>query len=372
MSSGEWEAIKREARGVLEKLASATSREIAERQRCGASSHRHPHRQQTPLLRSHVHSTAMTRPLLRSHVCGHDTSTACPRRRRSPSARTSSACGRRGRRRLRDTSTTRPRHVHGSPLQERWVYAADDALCYQHLNSEVEPIGAPEPVTSPAQPLHSHRPAPPPSLPPFPQAPPSGSRARPSEPAGPSRKLPGAFREPSRYSSVEFVGPFDETQFVIKCAGRVSDSRESSREAQPRSRLADSPPRDAASRLSPRLHLGCTSPLRPSPSSARRPSSARSGSRTSPPSPAAPPPPRSASSPKPWGTETRGGSGAAHQRGRARVVSSSRGGSEGLCETGLPHSTPRHSFPRRPPARGGGASVMSGDVLPFEVRRPLA
>jgi len=89
-NSGEWEAIKREARGVLEKLASAKTLSFRSYQLC--------------------------------------------------------------------------------VWQERWVYAADDALCYQHLNSEVEPIGA-------------------------------------------AKRIP--------YSSVEFVGPFDETQFVIKCAGRA-------------------------------------------------------------------------------------------------------------------------------------------------------
>ena len=53
--------------------------------------------------------------------------------------------------------------------QERFVYAADDALCYQQLNSD-------------------------------------------SVPSGRSKRIP--------YSSIQFVGPVDETQFVIRCARR--------------------------------------------------------------------------------------------------------------------------------------------------------
>ena len=50
--------------------------------------------------------------------------------------------------------------------QERYVYADYDAICYQHLNADMQPTG-------------------------------------------PMKRIP--------YSSIEFVGPFDETQFVIKC-----------------------------------------------------------------------------------------------------------------------------------------------------------
>jgi len=54
--------------------------------------------------------------------------------------------------------------------QERYVFADDDALCYQHLTTEMEPAGEP-------------------------------------------KRIP--------YSSIEFVGPFDDTQFVLKCADRA-------------------------------------------------------------------------------------------------------------------------------------------------------
>jgi len=54
--------------------------------------------------------------------------------------------------------------------QERYVFAEDDALCYQHLSTDMQP-------------------------------------------AGPCKRI--------LYSSIEFVGPFDETQFVIKCKGRA-------------------------------------------------------------------------------------------------------------------------------------------------------
>ena len=53
--------------------------------------------------------------------------------------------------------------------QERFVYAADDALCYQQLSSE-------------------------------------------RVPSGPSKRIP--------YASIQFVGPVDETQLVILCARR--------------------------------------------------------------------------------------------------------------------------------------------------------
>ena len=54
--------------------------------------------------------------------------------------------------------------------QERYVYASDDALCYQHLSSDMQPTGS-------------------------------------------VKQIP--------YSSIEFVGPFDEQQFVVKCKGRA-------------------------------------------------------------------------------------------------------------------------------------------------------
>jgi len=54
--------------------------------------------------------------------------------------------------------------------QERWVFADDDALCYQHLSSDMQPTGA-------------------------------------------STRIP--------FSDIEFVGPFDETQFVLKCSRRA-------------------------------------------------------------------------------------------------------------------------------------------------------
>mmetsp|Transcript_271 Transcript_271/g.603 ORF Transcript_271/g.603 Transcript_271/m.603 type:complete len:307 (+) Transcript_271:84-1004(+) len=54
--------------------------------------------------------------------------------------------------------------------QERYVYASDDALCYQHLAADMQPTGS-------------------------------------------TKMIP--------YSSIEFVGPFDEQQFVVKCKGRA-------------------------------------------------------------------------------------------------------------------------------------------------------
>lgn len=54
--------------------------------------------------------------------------------------------------------------------QERYVYASDEALCYQHLSADMQPTGA-------------------------------------------VKTIP--------YSSIEFVGPFDEQQFVVKCKGRA-------------------------------------------------------------------------------------------------------------------------------------------------------
>ena len=54
--------------------------------------------------------------------------------------------------------------------QERWVFAADDALCYQHLSADMQPTGK-------------------------------------------QKRIP--------YSTIEFVGPFDDTQFVVKCARRA-------------------------------------------------------------------------------------------------------------------------------------------------------
>jgi len=54
--------------------------------------------------------------------------------------------------------------------QERYVYASDDALCYQHLSADMQPTGS-------------------------------------------TKQIP--------YSSIEFVGPFDEQQFVVKCKGRA-------------------------------------------------------------------------------------------------------------------------------------------------------
>lgn len=53
--------------------------------------------------------------------------------------------------------------------QERWVFAEDDSLCYQHLNADRMPSGAPKRIY---------------------------------------------------YSSIQFVGPYDETQFVVLCARR--------------------------------------------------------------------------------------------------------------------------------------------------------
>lgn len=55
--------------------------------------------------------------------------------------------------------------------QERYVFADDDALCYQHLTPDMHPDSAS------------------------------------------CKKI--------FYSSIEFVGPFDETQFLIKCANRM-------------------------------------------------------------------------------------------------------------------------------------------------------
>lgn len=49
------------------------------------------------------------------------------------------------------------------------MYAEDDALCYQHVSTEMQPTGD-------------------------------------------AKRIP--------YSSIEFVGPFDDTQFVVKCADR--------------------------------------------------------------------------------------------------------------------------------------------------------
>mmetsp|Transcript_51248 Transcript_51248/g.111400 ORF Transcript_51248/g.111400 Transcript_51248/m.111400 type:complete len:304 (+) Transcript_51248:251-1162(+) len=54
--------------------------------------------------------------------------------------------------------------------QERYVYADDDSLCYQHLSADMQPAGDP-------------------------------------------KKIP--------YASIEFVGPFDDTQFVLKCRDRA-------------------------------------------------------------------------------------------------------------------------------------------------------
>jgi len=54
--------------------------------------------------------------------------------------------------------------------QERFVYASDDALCYQHLSADMQPTGS-------------------------------------------KKQIP--------YASIEFVGPFDEQQFVVKCKGRA-------------------------------------------------------------------------------------------------------------------------------------------------------
>ena len=53
--------------------------------------------------------------------------------------------------------------------QERYVFASDDAICYQHLSPDMQPVGK-------------------------------------------CKRIP--------YSVIEFVGPFDETQFVLKCAKR--------------------------------------------------------------------------------------------------------------------------------------------------------
>ena len=54
--------------------------------------------------------------------------------------------------------------------QERCVFAADDALCYQHLSADMQPTGK-------------------------------------------QKRIP--------YSTIEFVGPFDDTQFGVKCARRA-------------------------------------------------------------------------------------------------------------------------------------------------------
>mmetsp|Transcript_14596 Transcript_14596/g.47677 ORF Transcript_14596/g.47677 Transcript_14596/m.47677 type:complete len:170 (-) Transcript_14596:471-980(-) len=54
--------------------------------------------------------------------------------------------------------------------QERYVFADDSALCYQHLDGAAQPFGTPKCIS---------------------------------------------------YSSIEFVGPFDETQFVLKCEKRA-------------------------------------------------------------------------------------------------------------------------------------------------------
>lgn len=54
--------------------------------------------------------------------------------------------------------------------QERFVYASDDALCYQHLSADMQPTGSKKQIS---------------------------------------------------YASIEFVGPFDEQQFVVKCKGRA-------------------------------------------------------------------------------------------------------------------------------------------------------
>ena len=54
--------------------------------------------------------------------------------------------------------------------QERYVFAEDEGLYYQHLSAEMVPVGT-------------------------------------------AKRIP--------YSTIEFVGPFDETQFVLKCADRA-------------------------------------------------------------------------------------------------------------------------------------------------------
>ena len=53
--------------------------------------------------------------------------------------------------------------------QERYVFAEEDALCYQHLSADLKPVGTPKRIA---------------------------------------------------YASIEFIGPFDETQFVLKCVSR--------------------------------------------------------------------------------------------------------------------------------------------------------
>ena len=55
--------------------------------------------------------------------------------------------------------------------QERYVYADEEALCYKHLTSNMVPID------------------------------------------DTCKRIP--------YSTIEFVGPFNETQFVIKCSKRA-------------------------------------------------------------------------------------------------------------------------------------------------------
>merc|ERR1712146_485910 len=63
--------------------------------------------------------------------------------------------------------------VEPKPLlqpQERYVYDNDNALCYQHLAPDMQPTGN-------------------------------------------VKRIP--------YSSIEFVGPFDETQLVVKCSNRA-------------------------------------------------------------------------------------------------------------------------------------------------------
>ena len=84
---------------------------------------------------------------------------------------------------LASTSTVSFRSYQLCVWQERWVYAEDDALCYAHLTADMKPEGQ-------------------------------------------SKRIP--------FASIEFVGPFDETQFVIKCAKRTFTFLADSAEARTR------------------------------------------------------------------------------------------------------------------------------------------
>lgn len=90
--------------------------------------------------------------------------------------------------------------------QERYVFADDSALCYQHLDGAGAIMLAL---------LHAHRMTSITlSLMEFPML-----RSLGACPAGAAQ--PFGTPKCISYSSIEFVGPFDETQFVLKCEKRA-------------------------------------------------------------------------------------------------------------------------------------------------------